>query len=576
MTPIIRFNRFFIYSEENNKYFFSEFKNKINLIYGKNTSGKSTLIQLILYSFGINDNKIKLAEILSEEIFVRLDFTVTRGNREDSYTFVRVDETLIIQENGNKVVRFNGIGSDHSQEHVKLKSYLSDLFSFTLELESNTGITAGPIEAMFLPYYISQDVGWVYLRKSFSNLNFYKKFKEDFLDYYLGIENATDRQNKRKIENEIKNLQQKINFYIDFEKNNKDFELSKTLDDSMSGKVNELLEKISLRKNEILSVEKKYVTESNKLSFLTQRLSVVSKVKRNHKSQVPGHDNCPTCSQILPKSIENIYGFFQEENDSMSLFGELKEKIKKSQSKINSLSKKLAALRAANGHDHNVFNKYSENNITAESYIGNKANIHLHNNLVENVGKLNIELAAKRTDLAEYKTDQEIYIERAKKEQIFKDIFLENNIKLKLPDLSEERFYKLYDISSFPFQGVELHLTVLSYHFAFNYLISKTHSTHRLPFILDSIFKEDIEGGNKELILKFINSRFPNDTQTIISIADDKNIDSKIDHYHKTIFKENVHLICIGKGTKERALLCNYDNSQDRLIAETYEIIETL
>ncbi|MBM9520743.1 hypothetical protein JWG39_13050 [Desulforhopalus vacuolatus] len=500
MKPIIRFNSFLVYSEENKKYFFSYFKNKINIIYGKNTSGKSTLIQLILYSFGINDNKIKLAEILSEEIFVRLDFTVKRGEREDLYTFIRTDETLAIQENRDKVVRFNGIGNDHSQEHIKLKKYLSNMLNFSLELESNSGITNGPIETMFLPYYVSQDVGWVYLRKSFSNLNFYRKFKEDFLDYYLGIENAIDRQNKRKIENEIKIIQQKINFYIDIEKNNQDFELSKILDDSISGKANELLEKISSRKDETLSIEKEYVKESNKLSFLTQRLSVVSKVKRNHKNQVPGRDKCPTCSQILPKSIEKIYGFFQEENDSISLFGELKEKIKKSQSKINSLNKKLIELRTANETDHKIFNKYSESNITIENYIGNKATVYLHNNLVENVGKLNIELEAKRTDLTEYKTDQEIYTERAKKEKIFKDIFLENNLKLKLPHLSEERFYKLYDISSFPFQGVQLHLAVLSYHFSFNYLISKTHYAHRLPFILDSIFKEDIEGGNKELI----------------------------------------------------------------------------
>ena len=53
------------------------------------------------------------------------------------------------------------------------------------------------METMFLPYYVSQDVGWVYLRKSFSNLNFYKNFKEDFLDYYLGIENVIDREEKK-------------------------------------------------------------------------------------------------------------------------------------------------------------------------------------------------------------------------------------------------------------------------------------------------------------------------------------------------------------------------------------------
>jgi len=76
--------------------------------------------------------------------------------------------------------------------------------------------------------------------------------------------------------------------------------------------------------------------------------------------------------------------------------------------------------------------------------------------------------------------------------------------------------------------------------------------------------------------LKFINSEFPKDTQTIIAIADDKNIDSKINHYYSSIFKDNAHLICIGNGTEERALLTDYDNSQDTLIENTYEILETI
>ncbi|MFT4646582.1 MAG: hypothetical protein ACI8ZX_003013 [Planctomycetota bacterium] len=116
----------------------------------------------------------------------------------------------------------------------------------------------------------------------------------------------------------------------------------------------------------------------------------------------------------------------------------------------------------------------------------------------------------------------------------------------------------------------------MSYHFAFNELLTKTKGIHRLPFILDSIFKEDIEGGNKEKILSFINTNFPKDTQTILSIADDKNIDSHIEQYKNEIFKDNAHLICIGNGTEEKALLAENDNSQSELISETYEIIETI
>lgn len=97
-----------------------------------------------------------------------------------------------------------------------------------------------------------------------------------------------------------------------------------------------------------------------------------------------------------------------------------------------------------------------------------------------------------------------------------------------------------------------------------------------MPFILDSVFKEDIEGGNKEKILNFINNNYPTDTQTILSIADDKNVDSLIRKYKSEIFKDNAHMICIGEGTKERALLCENDNTQQELIQNTFEILESI
>lgn len=565
-----------IHSEENNKFFFTEFKDKLNVIYGKNTSGKSTLIQLILFAFGINDNKIKLAEILSENIFVRIDCSIKRDGETENYVFIRQDETLLIRDKNKKVIRFNGISADQSAEHVKLKKYFNELFGFNLQLESSSGIDEAPIETIFLPYYVSQEVGWVYLRKSFSNLNYYKNFKEDFLDYYLGIVNIFDREEKRRIEKEVNKLQQQIKFYKDIEKDNQDLKLANVIEETLEGKANILIADISERKNRLLEFEKLYVDNSNKLTFYNQRLSVVSKVSRNHKNQEPGKDSCPTCTQILPSHITDVYSFFQEENDTLALKRELNEKIKKMQSSLNSLNKKIEENRAEIGSTFKTFNKYSENDITLENYIESKANTQLFENLIKQIGLLTIDLNHEKEGLKKYKTDDDINLERTKKSNIFKSKYFTYNSELGIPALEDERFYKLYEISSFPFQGVELHKAVLSYHFAFNYLLTQTSDIHRLPFILDSVFKEDIDGGNRIKILKFITKNFPTDTQTILSIADDKNQDSRIEEYQKDIFKDKAHLICIGNGEEEKALLKENDNSQKSLIEETFEIIENI
>ena len=76
------------------------------------------------------------------------------------------------------------------------------------------------IETMFLPYYIAQPTGWVYLRKSFGGLEFYKNFKNDYLDYYLGIENNIDRLDKQKLEEEKETYTNEIKFLSEIETNN--------------------------------------------------------------------------------------------------------------------------------------------------------------------------------------------------------------------------------------------------------------------------------------------------------------------------------------------------------------------
>ena len=148
--------KLFVYSEKNKKFFYTEFSDGVNIIYGKNTAGKSTVFQSIYYALGINDNNQYLKEILSEEVIVRLDFILFKRNNVLNMTFIRDDDTLLILEN-NKVKKvFTGINSNSSREHIKLKEYMHELFDFTLKLEKKREYNSAPIETIFLPYYISQ------------------------------------------------------------------------------------------------------------------------------------------------------------------------------------------------------------------------------------------------------------------------------------------------------------------------------------------------------------------------------------------------------------------------------------
>ncbi|WP_339137347.1 MAG: hypothetical protein WGN25_04915 [Candidatus Electrothrix sp. GW3-4] len=111
-------------------------------------------------------------------------------------------------------------------------------------------------------------------------------------------------------------------------------------------------------------------------------------------------------------------------------------------------------------------------------------------------------------------TEQDTITARLKKEMAFKKIFSDYTSQLNLKPLTEPRYLDLYSIHSFPRQGVELHKTVMAYHFALNAMIAKSKTAHRLPFLLDAILKEDIDETNLEIVLTFVGKNLPSDTQT--------------------------------------------------------------
>lgn len=572
MKKTLKFNSFLVFNTDRNKYFFTEFGNGLNVIYGRNTAGKSTLIQLILYTLGINDHRKKLYNILSENLITRLECTIN----DVQTIFVREDDNLFIDHENEPVLIFSGISANQSAEHIKLKDYLHDYFNFNFEVEDKSGLTKAPIETIFLPYYISQSVGWVYLRKSFSNLEFYRDFKNYFLDYYLGIEDISDVLRKRELEAGLKQINTQIKVISEFENSNEEIDIAKLSDELHSENVSTFIEMVATKKGDIIELESKYVNKSNELSFLRQRKAVISKVKRNHDHQNPELNTCPTCTQDLPQSTESIYDYFQEKQDNEEQLRQLKEQIKSVQSQLNSISKKLLSLKSEFNKEYETLSKYKADEITLENWIDSKAYLKLSENLTYKLGELTRQKNDIKEELQDFKTEEHIQYERVNKSKVFESIFTKLISEMNLPEFTESRFTRLYEISSFPHQGVALLKTVMAYHFAFNKIISQTPYVHRLPFMLDGIFKEDVDPIERVRILKFIFKNKPSDTQTIISVADAKENESIIEQENDSIFESSAKLICIADGINQRALLSTRDNEEEERILDTYRIIETV
>lgn len=481
---------------------------------------------------------------------------------------------------------FHGIDADQSAEHVRLKDYIRELFGCNFFLEQKGELKSAPLECMFLPYYISQSVGWVYLRESFSNLQYYKGFKEDYLDYYLEIKNSFDRVEHRELTRKRDRLIADIQNLNRYSKK-ADFQFSKLADETFGDKAEEYIESYINKSKSLEAERSKYIRLCNELSLLQNHHKVLKKTKRNIKSQKYNDvDRCPACTQILSYSLEGLYSHYQKYNDTIELESHITSKLTTKKSEIHSSNKKAEQTRIEIQEAYNILLGEKADGVTFDQWVANKASIELYKKMQQDIASSQSELESVKASLNSITTEQETIAERSKKERQFKDIFSDYSSQLELKPLTDSRYLNLYRINSFPRQGVELHKTVMAYHFALNAMIAKTKAIHRLPFLLDAILKEDIDETNLEIILSFISKNLPEDTQTFFSISehvkdspepkgtkDIKPIEKvRVKDVKDTYFPTNSKLIYIGGGKIERSLLSQPLNNYKDLYDDTVDL----
>ena len=572
MRSQIIYKKFFIYCEKNNTSFYTEFKDGINIIYGKNTSGKSTIFQAIHYTFGINDERHKLTEILSEKVIFRLDFILKKEN-EECVTIIRDDDFIFIKRENHPIEKFTGISGNTSREHIKLKYYLSKLFDFNLYLESSGEYKLASIEAMFLPFYVAQDYGWVLALKSFRGFDFFKNFKYDYYDYYLGITNEFDRIEKQKLEKEKKELENSIKFLTNVVHQKDELNLAKLKDESFISKSIEYLDSYKKNKDELIQAEKKHLLKCNELTFYEERLKILNKVNKSLKSENPLINECPSCKQNLPTSLENIYEYSQDINNTISEIQKVKDKLKDIKSSINSIEDSVSILKDKVTKDYSVLMKYKIDDLTFGTWIDNKTNVKLSENVLTQIGEIKINLNSKIEELRKYKTDEEIKKDRNSRDYKFQKYFIEFLEELKVKKIEDDKYTLLYFMGIFPKQGVELLKTMLAYYFAFNKVIKETEYVHRFPFLLDAIFKEDIDEGNRKMILDFIYKNRAEGEQIIFSFAESKDNQKTVNEYNHKQMKNEAKLILTNL-SKERTILNLMGIEQKEYLNETLRLME--
>lgn len=571
-----------VYSPDSDKGFYTEFSGSVNIVHGRNTSGKSTLIQSVIYAMGVNDSKDYLNDINKANVFFRLDCELCDGDENYKLVLVRSDDTLILKKGNDHPIRFDGINGNNSYEYGRYKKTLSNIIGFNLKLQKQSELVDAPLEAALLPYYISQSVGWVYIRESIGDYRFYKDFKFDYLDYYCGIENTHDRIMKYELEVEKKELTFELKQLSTYEAKDEGLRVSKILDDRFKGEAASFLEEYQALNKDLSAKEAEHTKLCNKIGMLRGRQKVLSQVITNIKKQRPKIDQCPICDQNLPGDLKDFYNYSQDVNDAIKESERVKEDIKKSVSKLNSTEKAVSILRIQVEEDFGVLRRLKADNITFDSWLDHNANLRLLKNISIKKDSCEKRMETLKGEIEGVGNGVDIESERRKKEKEFLSIFKAKAESLGVKIPAEKKYQDLYSLNSFPYQGVELHLLLMAYNFSFYEMVIKRSNTHNFPFLLDAVFKEDIDTESRSEIFEFLSRETKKSGQVIFSAAEYKKDDTSsgplfdIEGVRDKYFSSDTKLICIGDSKTKRSFLTGSALIDSSLIEDTIGLLETV
>lgn len=575
MSKIVRFKSILVYSPER-KGFFYDLNHPLLIIHGANTSGKSTLIQTILYIFGINEMNKYMESIYSDMETLRLDIEIMDGDDVSHVILIRRGGSIKIKKNEDPIVEFNDISSNNSSEHARFKHYLRTLFSYDLKLFSVDSYKDASIETCFLPYYIPQSVGWVSIRKAFDGLEYYKNFREDFINYCMGISNADDLEEKDKIEKEINTLSNKIEAIESTKVDNDKKIITRLKSDLMPTECIDYIQNYNKEENDLIGLNLEHTKQCNELALLKAKEKVLREVKKNLKAQDPENGGiCPICNRPLDSSLVAIYEHMQYCIDTNEELKDISDRISKANSAIDSLQKKIDAKRLRIEREREVFEALKlQEDISVKEWIDSRVQSEVSKTLDIDLMNYRSQIQLLQEKRKEFKSNDDIKKEQSEIESKFLSKFLKGLIELDVdycPFKSEDRFFKLYKISALPYQGTELLEALMAYHFAFNELVREQGMVVRLPFMLDAIFKEDIDIKHRRDILKFISNHLPSDTQLIFSMADQERGENQLNAETCNVEFFNNKARLLFTSNEKKNLMKPLGDGFDKLIEETEE-----
>lgn len=493
------------------------------LIFGRNDTGKSSLIKSLFITFGATPAKINPRwKELSPISMVK--FTV--DNIE--YTILRDGKMFGVFNMDNKLIKcFDSITKG-------LAPFLADLLNFKLKLIDKNGESITPTPAfIFLPFYVDQDVSWTANWNAFGGLQQFRKPRDPAILYHIGIrpneyydtkaeigrfeEEIIKLDEEKKVtSNILRNLKEKISgteFNMDIEE--------------FKEEVKELLvECESLKKIEEKHKDKLVIYHNKKIVIESQMEIAEGALKEAERDYLYAVNSlnhtveCPTCGAGYENSFSERFEIAQDSDRCKELIHELWGELQVVQLEIEK--------------ENNFLTKTIVEIEKIENILRSKKGEIVFRDVIENAGRNELKniFDNKISDLTTSISENANY----QKELQGKLRSLENKERKdeiqSLYRVKVSRYLRELEVFSLPESayssvtskindtGSSLPRALTAYYFSIFETIHKYSTSVYCPLVVDSPNQQAQDPLHIERILEFIKNNQPRNTQLILGLEE--------------------------------------------------------
>ncbi len=490
---------------------------------GENRTGKSLIIKSIYYALGADLsqytrtwNNLSIVTLLDFQ-YENIDYTIFRLK----------NNVLLYNHSSNTYNVFKSLGD--------LKNYYNSFFDMKLKLSLSTNSDDKDLhipyaQALFMPFYIDQDMGWNNMWTSFKSLNIYKDGKKEILEFYTGIKTndyyklMQKKTNEERLIRDIKTeqanckliLDNNLKYFKDILSVNTNIKEFKTNIDALVYELN----KVQQNKNEI---KKALLNAYNRKSEIIDELNNIKLVLNDlEKDKAYMIDNvsteiviCPICGTghknnnqvryILELDIENC------KNNIESLL----EDLNKQEAEIKKIKRKLETTSVDEQNISKILNK-KKNKIKLNDILLSTGVNSVIKDLQKKTRAIDKKLLSSETELNKIKAELKYYSKLQKEYNTnFIELLKPFLAVLGIGDIEPKKIGEKIKEG-----GSDQARCISAYVLAYYIMTSENRDAVLFPLVMDTPAQQEAGTKDMQTLYKLFLDKIPNDGQLIIATSD--------------------------------------------------------